>query len=59
MPYEFEYNGEVLKFEADAYKDVFAAMGEANKQFDLPEGAWFEVGKEPGKFRWVEGNFFD
>ena len=57
MPYEFEYNGEVLEFDAAAYKDVFAAMGEANNQFDLPEGVWMENG--PGKFRWVEGNFFD
>jgi len=57
MPYEFEYNGEVLEFKAEAYKDVFAAMGEANKQFVLPEGVWMENG--PGKYRWVEGNFFD
>jgi hypothetical protein len=58
MPYQFEFNGQVLEFEAQDYNnDVFKAMGEANNKFDLPEGAWMENG--PGKFRWVEGNFFD
>jgi hypothetical protein len=55
MAFEFEYNGEVQQF--DGCADALEAMGQANKVFDLPEGIWMEAGL--GKFRWVEGNFFD
>lgn len=56
--FQFEYNGEVIKFKG--YSDKFKAMSEANDMFgSLPEGAWFESSFEPGKFKWVEGNFFD
>jgi len=56
MAFEFEYNGEAQQFEGCA--NALEAMAQANKAFgDLPEGVWMENG--PGKFRWVEGNFFD
>ena len=56
--FEFEYNGEVIKFQG--YSNKFKAMSEANDMFgSLPEGAWFESSFQPGKFQWVEGNFFD
>ena len=55
--FEFKYKGQVIKFKG--YGDKYQAMVEANKMFDLPEGGWFENHFEPGKFEWVEGNFFD
>lgn len=56
--FEFQYNGEVIKFEG--YPSSLQAMIDANKMFgNLPEGAWFEKELEPGKFKWVLGNYFD
>lgn len=54
----FKYNGAVLEVEGNT---KFEAMGIANRQLPLGDGAWFDDSAINGKdaFRWVEGNFYD
>lgn len=54
----FKCNGWVLEVEATTKLD---AMGIANRQLPLGDGAWFDDSAINGKdaFRWVEGNFYD
>jgi hypothetical protein len=54
----FKYNGAVLEVEGNTKSE---AMGMANRQLPLGDGAWFDDSAINGKdaFRWVEGNFYD
>ena len=54
----FKYKGAVLEVESET---KLSAMGMANRQLPLGDGAWFDDSAINGKdaFRWVEGNFYD
>lgn len=52
--FTFIANGKTIKIKAHS---KLKAMGVANRQFTLEQGAWFESGTDG--FRWVTGNFFD
>ena len=56
--FKFKYNGAVLEVESET---KLSAMGIANRQLPLGDGAWFDDSVINGKdaFRWVEGNFYD
>ena len=53
--FEFRYKHEYMVFEGVTLSQ---AMNEANEMTGAkPEGVWYE--SKPGKYKWVEGNFFD